>query len=318
MNADQVIERYVEETVRLLPRRQRDDVAAELHALLNEELSARAAESGHPPDEALALSLVRSYGRPNEAAARYRPAWTIIHPAGSRSFMRAAIIGAGVLVLLSVLGRRPPMPGSAVNQIGAQTLLSMGLLAWLGLLVVAFGIRACIHRTWPSTALWKPRDRDRANRVGTAFLVPLATLVVILYGAPTWVFDRVSGGRFDTSWTAYTLDFQLWRLPWFIGLLAGLIALLSFVAIRGRWSRLTRRINIGLNMALAGLVLFLAVDGNIFQSSAVDQIARSVLAVVAVIYVPSVGVQVYGEIGRIDRSPRPLRGEGPAVRAHRL
>jgi hypothetical protein len=45
------------------------------------------------------------------------------------------------------------------------------------------------------------------------------------------------------------------------------------------------------------------VDGNIFQSSRVDQIARDVLALVAVIYVPSVGVQLYGEIGRLHRTP---------------
>jgi hypothetical protein len=54
-------------------------------------------------------------------------------------------------------------------------------------------------------------------------------------------------------------------------------------------------------LALAGLILSFAVNGDIFQSNAVDQIARSVLARVAVIYVPSVGVQLYGEIGRIDR-----------------
>jgi hypothetical protein len=53
---------------------------------------------------------------------------------------------------------------------------------------------------------------------------------------------------------------------------------------------------------LADLILSFAVHGNIFQSCAVDQIARSVLALVAVIYVPCVGVQVYGEIGRTDRA----------------
>ena len=120
--------------------------------------------------------------------------------------------------------------------------------------------------------------------------------------APTWVLDQISGGRFDTSWATYTADFQRLRLPCFIGLMVGLLALLSFVAIQGRWRRLTRRINIGLNMALACLILSFAVDGNIFQSSRVDQIARDVLALVAVIYVPSVGVQLYGEMGRIDRA----------------
>lgn len=116
------------------------------------------------------------------------------------------------------------------------------------------------------------------------------------------MLDHVSGGRLDTSWTAYTPDFQRLRLPFLIGLMAGLLALLSVVAIQGRWRRLTRCIKIGLNMALAGLILSLAVDGNIFQSSVVDQIARNVLALVAVIYVPSVGVQLYGEIGRIDHA----------------
>src|SRR6516165_7657101 len=108
MRADQVIEMYVDDTVRLLPRRQRDDVAAELCALLNDELNARARESARPADEALALSLVRGYGPPNEVAARYQPAWTIIDPADSRSFARAAIIGAGSLLVLGASARLLP------------------------------------------------------------------------------------------------------------------------------------------------------------------------------------------------------------------
>ncbi len=297
MCATEVIETYIDDTVRLLPRRQRDDVATELRTLLNEEMHARAQESGRLPDEALALSLVCGYGSPNEVAARYQPAWTIIDPADSRSFVRAAFIGAGALIVLSALSRlQPSLLGTAEEPV------KIGILAWLGLLVVAFGARKWIRRRWPATALWKPGDRDRANRIGTAVVVPIATLFVVLYAAPTWVLDHVSRGRFDTSWATYTEDFQRLRLPSFIGLMVGLLALLSFVAIHGRWSRLTRRINIGLNLAMAGLILSLAVDGTIFQSSVVDQIVRNVLALVAAIYVPSVGIMLYGEIGRIDRA----------------
>ena len=253
--------------------------------------------SGRPPDESLALSLLRGYGHPNEAAARYHPASTIIDPADSASFIRAAIIGVGSLLLLSTLTKlRPSKPGTAAD------FVKIGIMAWLGFLVVAFGAKNWSRRRWPATALWKPRDRDRVNRVGTAVVVPIATFFVVLYGAPSWVFDQISRGRFDTSWTAYTADFQRFRLPCFIGLMAGLLALLSFVAFQGRWHRLTRCMNIGLNMALACLVLAFAVGGNIFQSSLVDQIARDVLGVVALIFVPSVGVQLYGEIGRLDRA----------------
>jgi hypothetical protein len=297
MNASEVIETYIDDVVRLLPRRQRDDVAKELRSLLNEELHARARESGGSPDESLALSLVRDYGHPKEVAARYHPHWAIIDPADSLSFIRAAMIGAGALIVLSALiKRQPSLLGSA------EDLIKIGILAWLGLLVLVFGARNWIRRRWPTTALWEPRDRDRANRVGTAVIVPIATFFVLLYAAPTWVLDHVSRGRCDTSWATYTENFQRLRLPCFIGLMVGLLALLSFVAIQGRWRRLTRRINIGLNLALACLVLSFAVEGNIFQSSVVDEIARNVLALVAVIYVPSVGVQLYGEIGRLDRA----------------
>jgi hypothetical protein len=297
MRATEVIEAYIDDTVQLLPRRQRDDVAAELRTLLNEELHARAQELGRAPDEALALSLVRSYGRPSETAARYQPTWTIIDPSDSKSFMRAAIIGAGALVVLSVLKRLPlSRPGADADMV------TFGILAWLGLLVSVFGVKNWIRRSWPARAVWKPRDRDRVSRVGAAVLVSVAAFFIVLYGAPTWVFDQISGGRFDTSWTAYTADFQRLRLPCFIGLMISVPSLLAFVAIQGRWRRITRRISIGLNLALALLILLLAVEGNIFQSSAVDQIARSMLALVAVVYVPSVGVQLYGEIGRIDRA----------------
>jgi hypothetical protein len=301
MNATEVIDTYIDDTVRFLPSRKRDDVAAELRTLLNEELHARAQELGRSPDEALALSLVRGYGRPNEVAARYQPVWTIIDPADSRSFARAAIIGAGALLVLSALTRLL----SSLSGI-ADDLVKIGILAWLGVLVVAFGAKNWIRWRWPATAVWKPRDRDRVNRVATAVLVPIATFFIVLYGAPTWVLEQISLGRLDTSWAAYTADFQRLRLPVFIGLMVGLLALLSFVAIQGRWRRLTRRINIGLNIALAGLILSFAVGGNIFQSSVVDQVARNVLALVAAIYVPGVGAQLYGEIGRVDRAATTL------------
>jgi hypothetical protein len=297
MHAREVIETYIDDTVRLLPRRQRDDVAAELRSLLNEELHARARESGRPPEESLALSLVRAYGHPNEVAARYQPPRAIIDPADSTSFLRAAVIGAGALALLGAISKRLPSPAGT-----ADNLVTIGILVWLSLPVVAFGAKNWIRRHWPGAVLWRPRDRDRANRVGTAVVIPIATFCVVLYGAPTWVLDRISGGRFDTSWAAYTADFQRSRLPCFIGLMVGLLALLSFVALQGRWRRLTRRLNIGLNMALACLTLAFAVDGDILQSGPVDQIAQNVLALVGVIYVPSVGVQLYGEIGRIDRA----------------
>jgi hypothetical protein len=123
------------------------------------------------------VPLVRNYGHPNEVAARYQPPWTILDPADSTSFLRAAVIGAGVLLLLSAF--------------------TTGVMAWLGALVVAFAAKNWVRRLWPAAARWQPRDRDRTNRVGSEVVVLIATPCVVLHAAPAWVLEQVSGGRLD-------------------------------------------------------------------------------------------------------------------------
>ncbi len=76
------------------------------------------------------MALVRDYGQPNEVAARFQPRSAIIDPADSPSFLRAAIMGAGVLLVLGAMSmRRPSPPGTAGN------LVQLGILFWLGALV---------------------------------------------------------------------------------------------------------------------------------------------------------------------------------------
>lgn len=297
MTPSELIEAYLDDTVRLLPRRLREDVATELRSLLHEDLQARAEGLGRPADEALALSLVRDYGRPNEVAARYSPPLSIIDPSDSTSFLRAAFIGACAVILFgSISHRLPSQSGSGAN------LIFFGVPFWLGLLAIYFGAKSWIRRRFPASLTWEPRDRDRANSVGIGIMVPFASFVVILYAAPMWVLDKLTGGRLQTSWAAYTPDFQRSRLPLFIGLLAGLLVLISYVGIHGRWTRHTRRISVGCNLALSMLCLILAADGGIFQSSEADRVARDVLALVAVFYVPLAAAELCGEIGRLDRS----------------
>lgn len=81
----------------------------------------------------------------------------------------------------------------------------------------------------------------------------------------------------------------------------GLIVVHTLAAIHGRWRRLTRRVNIGLNLALACLFVVFGVEGGVFESSEADQIARGVLALIGVVYLAGMCALVYGEIGRLDR-----------------
>src|SRR5262245_8316293 len=64
MNANEVIESYVCDVARSLPRDKRNDVAFELRALLADELAAKAQAAGRAPDEAMAMDLLQRFGRP--------------------------------------------------------------------------------------------------------------------------------------------------------------------------------------------------------------------------------------------------------------
>lgn len=53
MTATEVLDAYVRDVARYLPRAHRNDVAFELRALLEDELRARAEADGRAPDEAM-------------------------------------------------------------------------------------------------------------------------------------------------------------------------------------------------------------------------------------------------------------------------
>ena len=71
--AQQLIERYVHAVGEELPRKQRDDVMAEMHTLLQDTLDERAQAAGRPPDEEMAVEVLREFGEPGVIAQRYLP-----------------------------------------------------------------------------------------------------------------------------------------------------------------------------------------------------------------------------------------------------
>lgn len=317
MNSQTVIEAYIDDTVRLLPRRQRADVARELRSLFDEELEARARKSGLPADHTQAMAMVHGYGHPSRVAARYQQPWSIIDPADSTGFLRSALLGAAALVLLAAITTRHPSPPVAPDD-----LVQVGVLVWLGVLVIYFGLKGAINRrrsrsakrTDPragdvggeereaGSARWQPRDRDAVSRLGVAIATPFIVASILLYAAPRWTVQTLSGGRINLSWwTGYTAEFQTYRLPLFLGLLIAMLGLWVLAAVRGRWSRLTRRIGVGLNLGAACLILIFTVDGNILMTSEADRLVRDILSLVGVVYLPCAFAMLYDEIGRLER-----------------
>jgi hypothetical protein len=291
MDAQTVIESYVRDVTRRLPRKDRADVALELRALLTEELGARAA--GAPASEGMAIELVRGFGAPGEVAARYRPAPLLLEAADTRPFLTWAIVGALVLAALAPI----------THPAGAKDAATVAILAWVGLLLLCFATRNWAQRRWPSLAAWKPKDPDQVSRAATAALVAVIGLGLVCYAAPTWVAALFTGGPVP-AWmahVAYAPDFQAIRLPWLLALWVGQALLLAWVGVAGRWRTPTRRIDAALSLGVSlALVWFLAA-GPIFQAADVDHAAKTFLALITV----AVLADAVWKTSRLVRPPAP-------------
>lgn len=291
MDARTVIESYVRDVTRRLPRQTQADVALELRALLTEELAARAA--GGPASEAMAIELVRSFGAPGEVAARYRPAAPLIDAADTRPFLTWAIVGALVLAALAPL----------THPTGAKDAATTAILAWLGLLLLVFATRAWARRNWPALVAWRPRDPDKVSRAGSLALVAVIALGAVCYGAPAWVAAQFTGGPVP-AWmarVAYAPDFQAARLPWLLLLWGGQALLLAWLAFAGRWRPLTRRIDAGLGLAVSATLIWFLAAGPIFQTAAIDRTAKAWLALIAIGLLADAVLKV----GKLMRPPSP-------------
>jgi len=311
---EHLIEAYVLEITRRLPKRMRNDVAFELRALLTEGLRDRAADAGRLPDEAIALDLVREFGRPDDVAARYHaPGEPIIPAAYTSGFAWATAIGMalqwGVSLPLTLSGDLAP--GVPVDGRFTAWWVTYGLGAfwWPGFLVTMMLIAGWVRRTWPPRSPdWIPRakiDRDHINRP-----VMLLGLGLALCGVAMWVFIAWIVTTQDLPFSrALALDagFMATRAPAVLLFWASGIALMGVLIVEGRWRDLTRRIDLGSKVVVCGLLLWFVLGGRIFVNDAADQTTKVFLVLIIVMIVCQLGFHVWRLRERI-RPPEAQRG----------
>ena len=291
MNPEAIIETYVADVVRRLPRAKRADVAFELRSLLNEELQGRAADSGRPADAAMADDLLKGFGAPVDVADRYRPAgFTIIRPADAPRFAQVALIGVGVQWILSLVATYttpvdPSAPGGHwLSRLGTWWLTwGLGSFWWPGFIVTLTIIAAYISskRTRadvvpePSVAVV---DRDRIKRPVMALIVALgmvgAAIVIALPSLAQW-----APGLPQPVLSALALDegFLAGRAPWVLLLWAAVFAGGIALLVAGRWTPLLRKLAIASNVAWIALLLWWLLAGPIFVSAAADDVTKGCL-----------------------------------------
>ncbi|MEV7010837.1 hypothetical protein [Streptosporangium sp. NPDC051022] len=302
MTPDDLIQSYVDDVARLLPRAQRRDVGYELRSLLTEQLAAEAEQAGRPADEAMATALVLGYGRPAETAARYRQPLILVDPADSHRFVRLAVIGVAVIWVLGLLDTLMQHPiASAGDLLGALgqwwTDSGVGALWWPGVLVAGFATAAWWRRARPGAVAWRPRrfGRDQVSRLGClAAVVAGGVGLFLLFNGDVLLGSRAA----PEAYRALAMDegFLRERAPWLVAVMAGHFALYAVLIVRGRWQPLTRRIEIGLTLAACAVFGWVTLAGAMFAAEPADQIVKVVLVASIIVGLLDAARKLYREL----------------------
>ena len=293
-----------------LPRRQRNDVAFELRALINEGLQDRAEAAGRGVDAAMAIEFLRGFGRPEDVAARYLPTLTIIDPADGRRFLRATFIGLAIIWCLGLARLQPSIDSGwdvlqALGQWWGATVIPS--LWWPGVLVAWFGTAAWVGRRWPPSSEWKPRAGDRIGGNRATMVLGLVAMLggLFVLTDPRWVLDFFWDGRAaPAAYEAltYTETFLHRQAPWVLAIIVLNILLYVALTVQGRRSAIMRRAETALSLATCAVLAWTAMDGPVFMAPASDDAFKLGLVLIIAFTVASIGIGLYRRV-----SPAPDR-----------
>jgi hypothetical protein len=259
-----LIDLYVAEVGRHLPRKQRLDIQNELRSALEDAVDDQARQQGKPPDDSLAADVLRRYGAPEKTAASYLPARYLIGPELFPAYANVVVIVAGAVILaLAVafgaeLGTSPAMRANAGEAL-FQTLTQMWSAVFLGAAVVTviFAIfEWTSSRVLPQPKAWDPsmlkdrpeRDPYRVNPVELTFQIVATIAALLIFNFyPQWVgFYWLQDGHWQSVTMLAPAFFQY--LPW-LDLWWGLQIILNLIVLAQRRRQpLTHWLALGLDL----------------------------------------------------------------------
>jgi hypothetical protein len=291
-NEMNLIDKYVAEVGKHLPRRNRTDIEAEIRSTL-EDILEEQAQGEVPADEATIMQALKEYGAPREVAAKYKTHQYLIGPRMFPIFEKvvrivlAVVFGASLIGLATSLaqsGLTGPEFASAVGKwIGG---LFSALIAAFGNIVIVFAI---LERTKAADEIekeineWDPKELereqdpdqvDRADHVATIIFSTLALVIFNLY--PDLLSIRYISNGVWVSMPILTPTFFSF-LPW-INLMAVLqIVFSSFMLGQKYWRSWTRVLDILLH--LAGMALSVV----ILKTPGITSITPATLATMGIV-----------------------------------
>ena len=160
-----LIDRYVTEVGKHLPRKNRLDIETELRSTLEDMLEDRSQQTGRPADEALATELLQEYGAPSKVAATYQTHPYLIGPRMFPTYtlvlkivLFAVTLGLTIATVVSLISSNMTSP-EALKALGefAASLVS-ALMAAFGNVTLVFAI---LERVLPNPNLRRKKNGAR-------------------------------------------------------------------------------------------------------------------------------------------------------------
>jgi len=304
-----LIDRYVTEVGKYLPRKNRLDIEAELRSTLEDMLEDRNQQTGRPADEALVSELLQEYGSPRKVAATYQshpyligPRMFHIYTLVLKYVIFAVTLGLTIATVISLVGS---------NQTGPEILKTLGefVASVLSAVIAAFGnvtlIFAFLERvmpvpgfeekeTWTPTELTKESDpgQVKITDMTVSIVFTVAALIILnLYPQVVGIWNNTNG---TWSQIAGLSDAFFRYLPWInlSGVLT--IALDIWLLRQGVWSTVTRWMHIGLQIVGIAIAIGLLRGPSllIFYSSTINEETGAIITKVFGAMVPVVLVIV--------------------------
>ena len=263
-----LIDKYITEVGKHLPRKNRADIEAEIRSTLEDMLDERKPTEG-PADEATVMELLKEYGSPREVAATYKTHQYLIGPRLFPIFemvikiVFAVVVGASLIGLAIGLTKTGLTGPAFVSSIGEWFggLIS-GLIAAFGNIVLVFAI---LERTKAANEFekefreWDPKELksepdpdqiDLADHIATIIFTVLGLVILNLY--PNLLAIHYLN---DGTWVSLPVLTEVFFrfLPW-INILSLLqIAFNGFMLRQRIWTPGTRIL--GALLDVAGMIL---------------------------------------------------------------
>jgi hypothetical protein len=276
-----LIDTYVSEVGRRLPRKTRTDIEAEIRSILQDMLEERSQKAGKPADDEMTLDVLKAYGAPDKVAATYLGERYLIGPRLYPIFMMVARIVLIVLGVLAAVGlgialyqaSQTPWDAFKIILKAIANLIASGFTA-LGNIVIFFAIiewalfRAGVKpdiKGMPGEKEWDPRSLTRLStpnrvKVGETIIeiVGCFVVIVIFNFYPQIIgFTPSLNGVAESGWTigfgnmtfVPLLSQAFFNFVPYLTLVWGLTILLDIVLLRmGQWNVVTRICLVGLKV----------------------------------------------------------------------